>query len=141
MIKKTITYKDYEGNTRTEDHYFNLSRAEMIELEYSFKGGFTKTLEKIAATQEPTEIFPMVKDLIVKSYGVKSPDGKRFIKTQEYIDEFVQSEAFSELMVELLSDDKKAAEFMNGLLNNPTMSELESAKGKANVSALPGPKA
>lgn len=136
MLKKTITYESYDGIKYTEDFYFNLSRAEMVQLECGMKGGFTKNVEEISKSSDPTQIMPLFEKIIFKSYGKKSPDGKRFIKNQEILDEFVQSEAYSELLMELLSDSDKAAEFIIGLANlNPE--EIEEAKKKANVSALP----
>lgn len=136
MLKKTITYTDYDGNTYTEDFYFNLSRAELIEMECGVKGGLTKKLEAISKSSDPTQIMPMFKEIILKSYGKKSDDGKRFIKNQDMIDEFVQSEAYSELMFELIKDENAASNFVNGLINIKP-EELEAAKARANISALP----
>lgn len=136
MIKKTITYSDYNGNSYTEDFYFNLSKGELIEMECGVKGGLTKKLEAISKSSDPTLIMPMFKEIILKSYGKKSDDGKRFIKSQEIVDEFVQSEAYSELMVELMRDENAASNFVNGLVNVKP-EEIEAAKARANISALP----
>lgn len=138
MLKKTITYSAYDdGNTTyTEDFYFNLSRAELIEMECGVKGGFTKKLEEISKSSDPTQIMPVFKEIILKSYGKRSDDGKRFIKTKELAEDFEQSEAYSELMLELIRDENAASDFINGLVNIKP-EELEEAKKKANISALP----
>jgi len=116
MIKKTIKYVDYDGNEREETHYFNLTKAEVTEMELSENGGLSKILENIVAEKDSKKMMNMFKDFIQKSYGIKSNDGRRFIKTQENLDCFMQSEAYSELFIELTSDDKRAAEFVNGVI-------------------------
>ena len=136
MLKKTITYDSYDGVTYTEDFYFNLSRAELIKMECGVKGGLTKKLEEIAKSSDPTQIMPVFEDIILKSYGKKSDDGKRFIKSKELSDEFAQSEAYSELMVQLIQDEKAASDFVNGLINIKP-EELDAAKQNANIAALP----
>jgi hypothetical protein len=143
MIKKTIKYRDYENVEREEDFYFNLSRAEIIEMEYGVQGGLTKKLEGIAKSNDPTQIIPMFKDIILKSYGKKSDDGKRFIKSPALSEEFSQTEAYSELVLELISDENKASEFVNGLITGvgPIDKDMiEKAKAGANISALPAAK-
>jgi hypothetical protein len=116
MLKKTIQYVDYDGNTRKEDFYFNLTKAEIAEMELSTQGGMTKKIEQITMTQNQEELITIFKDMIIKSYGVKSPDGKRFIKSQQLREEFMQTEAYSDLFIELASDAKVAADFINGVL-------------------------
>ena len=116
MIKKTIAYTDYNGVERKEDFYFNLTKAEVMELEMSTKGGLAEMIQRIVAAQDQPAIIKIFKDLIVKAYGVKSPDGKKFIKNQEVVDDFVQTEAFSELFMELATDADAAAKFVNGIV-------------------------
>lgn len=116
MIKKTITYTDYNGNTRNEDFYFNLSKAELMEMELSISGGLVEMARRIVTAQDQPALVKVFKDLIIKAYGIKSPDGKRFIKSQEIIDEFVQTEAFSELFMELATDTDAAVKFFNGVI-------------------------
>jgi hypothetical protein len=116
MIKKPITYTDYEGMERTEDFYFNLTRAELAEMELSVSGGLSKKLEKIAQTQDVPEIAAFFKEIILKAYGVKSEDGKRFIKSAQLSEEFAQTEAYVELFMELLGDPEAAAAFFNGIV-------------------------
>lgn len=116
MLKKTISYVDYDGNDRTEDFYFNLNKAEIVELELSTTGGLTKTLEKIVQEKDNKRIVEYFKDIILKAYGEKSADGRRFIKSQELRDAFEQTEAYAELFMELSSNAKAAAEFVSGVV-------------------------
>lgn len=117
MLKKNITYTDYNGETRNEDHYFNLSKGEMIELEASVKGGFTEALKRSIADQDTPELFRVIKMLIVKAYGEKSVDGKRFEKKNgELAAAFLETEAYSQLLLELFSSEKAAADFFNALM-------------------------
>lgn len=116
MLKKTITYTDYNGVNRTEDHYFHLTKAELMEMEMGTTGGLAEMIKRIVAAQDAPAIIKIFKDLILKAYGVKSPDGKRFIKNQDIIDEFAQTEAYSQLFMELAMDAEKAAEFVNGIM-------------------------
>ena len=116
MLKKNIKYVDYDGNERTEDFYFNLNKAEGIELQLGTVGGLTKTLEKIVQEKDASRIIEYFKTLILKAYGEKSADGRRFIKSQELRDAFEQTEAYSELFMELASNAQMAAEFVNGVL-------------------------
>lgn len=117
MLKKTITFIDYDGNERTEDHYFNLSKAEVIEMELGESGGLSKTLEKIVAEQDNVKLMKYFKSIILKSYGEKTADGRRFIKSPELSEAFTQTEAYSELFMELM-DSEKMAEFVNGIIPN-----------------------
>lgn len=116
MLKKTITYTDYDGNNRTEDFYFNLSKAEATEMEMSTEGGLSTTLRKIIADKDAKRIIESFKDLILKAYGEKSSDGKRFIKNDELREAFSQTEAYSELFMELATNAESAAAFVNGIL-------------------------
>jgi hypothetical protein len=116
MLKKTITYTDFDGNERKEDFYFNLTKAEVAEMEMSTEGGLVKMIEKIVAAQDRKRIIELFKDLILNSYGEKSPDGKRFIKNQDLRDAFAQTEAYSELFMELATNAELAAAFVNGIV-------------------------
>lgn len=116
MLKKTITYTDYNGNERTEDFYFNLTKAECAELEMSVNGGITAMIEKIIAAQEQPKLISVFKEFILKAYGVKSLDGKRFMKSDEIRTEFAETEAYSILFMELATDSNKAADFFNGII-------------------------
>jgi hypothetical protein len=116
MLKETIAYTDYDGNERKEDFYFNLTKAEVTEMEMSTEGGLTKTLQKIVNEKDAKRIIETFKDLILKAYGEKSPDGKRFIKNQELRDAFSQTEAYSELFMKLATNAEAAANFVNGII-------------------------
>lgn len=116
MLKKNIKYVDYDGNARAEDFYFNLNKAEIVELELGTTGGLTKTLEKIVQEKDNKRIVEYFKAIILKAYGEKSSDGRRFIKSQELRDSFEQTEAYAELFMELSSNAKAAAEFISGIV-------------------------
>ena len=116
MLKKTVTYVDYNGVERTEDFYFNLSKAEVAEMELSVQGGFSKMLEEIVASKDNVQIVNLFKQMVLKSYGEKSPDVRRFIKSDEIAQAFAQTEAYSEIFMELALDEKKAADFVNGIM-------------------------
>lgn len=116
MLKRTITYTDYNGVERTEDFYFNLTQAELMEMELSTTGGLTETIDKIVKSQDAPAIIKVFKDLVLKAYGEKSADGKRFVKSDEIATAFAQTEAYSILFMELATNDKKAAEFVNGIV-------------------------
>lgn len=116
MLKKTITYSDYNGNELTEDFYFNLSKAEVMEMEMRTPGGFAERITRIVAAQDVPSIIEIFKDLILKAYGKKSLDNKRFIKSKELSEEFSQTEAYSNLFMELATDADAAAAFINGIL-------------------------
>jgi len=121
MLKKKITYEDYDGNTRTEDFYFNLNKAELTEMEMSHNGGLVKTIESIIAAEDTKRVIEIFKDLILKAYGEKSVDGKRFKKSQEISDSFAQTEAYSVLFMELATNADSAAAFVNGI--TPTIAQ------------------
>lgn len=116
MLKKTITYNDYNGTERTEDFYFNLSQAEVMEMEMSTTGGLAEMIKNVVAKQDAPSIIKIFKDLILKAYGEKSADGKRFVKSEEISTAFSQTEAYSILFTELATDDKAAANFVNGIV-------------------------
>lgn len=125
MLKKTITYVDYDGNERTEDFYFNLSKAELMEMQLSVDSGLTKVIEKIAKEKKVSKIAEIFKDLILKSYGEKSDDGKRFIKSKELRDGFEQTEAYSILYMELATDANAAIEFMKGIVPSDLSAQMK----------------
>lgn len=116
MFKDTVTYEDYNGNMRTETLYFNLSRAEVIQMEMSVNGGLGSFLENIVKSEDMPAIVEQFTKIIKMSYGVKSDDGKRFIKSDEISETFVQSEAFSEFFMKIISDEDYAAKFVNGIM-------------------------
>lgn len=113
MVKKTITYIDYNGVERTEDHYFNMNQAEILQLEMSVDGGWLEMVKKISATQDAPAIMKVFREVVNMSYGEKSADGRRFIKSPELTEAFVQTEAYSNLFVELITKPETFADFMN----------------------------
>ena len=116
MLKKTVTYVDYNGVERTEDFYFYLSKAEVTEMELSVEGGFSKMLEEIVKSNDNARILELFKEMVLKAYGEKSADGRRFIKSKELAEAFSQTEAYSEIFMELAMDEKAAAAFVNGIM-------------------------
>lgn len=130
MLKKSITYTDFNNNEVTENFYFHLSKADLIEMEMSHKGGYEKWLKEIISAEDGATIMAEFKKLILSSYGQKSEDGKRFIKSRALCDEFVSSEAYSQLFMELVTDAVAASEFVNGIV--PQGLDRDIAKLKAN---------
>ena len=127
MFKKAITYTDYEGNERKEDFYFNLTKAELMEMDLSENGGMDNKIKRIINTRNTKEIIEIFKDIILRSYGEKSPDGKMFIKVRNghaLSEDFAQTEAYSELFMELATDDKAATEFISGVIPKQLSDEL-----------------
>ena len=116
MLKKTVTYVDYNGMQRTEDFYFNLSKAEVAEMEMSVEGGLSKMLETIVASKDNVQIVNLFKQMVLKAYGEKSADGRRFIKSKEISEAFSQTEAYSEIFMELALNEDAAAAFVNGIM-------------------------
>jgi hypothetical protein len=134
MLKKTITYTDYDGLERTEEFRFNLTKAELVDMELTTAGTFSETMKRIIAEKDIIRITKLFKELLLKSYGVKSDDGKRFIKSQELSEAFSQTEAYSDLYIELLSNPEEAAKFFAEVA--PKMEEV-SAVPAGNVTVLP----
>lgn len=116
MLKKTITYTDFNGDERTEDYYFNLTKAELMEMELGVIGGMQAKMERIIKEHNTPELLDTFRGLILKSYGVKSPDGKRFMKSKEIVDDFVSTEAYSVLFVELATDEDAAQKFISAIM-------------------------
>lgn len=138
MLKKTIEFEDFNGNKRKEDHYFNLTKSEIMKMEMGTKGGMTEMINNIIAAQDTPAILKIFEDMVAASYGIKSADGREFDKSPEHFKKFQSSNAYDELFMELIADPKKAADFFNGLVpkdladkvqeemkNNPTLMALE----------------
>ena len=116
MIKLPIDYVDYNGEKQTEDFYFNLNDAELAEMETSEDGGFSAYIKRIVEAQKTSEIVKVFKKLILMSYGIKSPDGKRFLKSEALREEFEQSPAYPVLFMKLATNEKEATAFINGIV-------------------------
>lgn len=133
MIKKTITYTDFDDIERTEDYYFNLSKSELMEMDFSATGGMERMIKSIVDAQDTKRIIEVFKDIILRSYGEKSLDGKHFIKVRDghrLSDDFAQTGAYDALFMELATDDKAATEFITGVIPRNIAKEL-SENGEA----------
>ena len=117
MLTKTVKYTDYNGNERTEKFNFHLTKAEIAEMELSMPGGMSATVQRIIEAQDTKELIAIFKDLLLRSYGVKSPDELR--------EEFSQTEAYSELFMELATDAKAASDFVNGIVPADMQEQLK----------------
>lgn len=140
MYKKTVTYTDYNGNQRTEDFFFNLNKAELTEMEMASEGGMQAKLQKLMDANDNGGVLALFKDLILRSYGVKSEDGRRFIKNAQVTEEFTQTEAFSELFISLASNEEEATKFIQGILpqdlvGSVDQSVIEAQNQKKNIPA------
>lgn len=116
MLPIKRTYTDFNGVEREETFYFNLTKAELAEWELGVTGGLSKMVEKITAAKDVPALAKLFKELLLKSYGVKSDDGRRFIKSDALREEFAQTQAYSDLYIELAQDEKVAADFISGVI-------------------------
>lgn len=128
MIKKTVNYINFNGEEVTEECYFNLSKAEITEMEVIVEGGYTKLLEDVVASKDNRKILEVFKDLILKAYGIKSEDGRRFMKSDKLSEEFSQTEAFSEVFMDLATNSKSATAFVEGIIPSAPASQSMVAK-------------
>lgn len=136
MLKKTITYEDFNGETTSEDFFFHLSKAELIELEMSHEGGLSASLQKIVESQDGKAIIAEFKNIILSSYGKKSEDGRRFTKNQTMREEFESSEAYSTLFMELVTNTDSAIEFINGVIPKGMVEEAERVSQAPTLTAV-----
>lgn len=131
MLKKTMTYTDFNGEKRTEDFYFNLTKAEIMKMEMGVSGGLAEMIQRIVAAQDQPAIISVFEDLIQKAYGVKTPDGRGFVKRKEDLEAFIATEAYSDMFMELATDADKASEFVNGIIPAEMAAELEKSNHPA----------
>lgn len=135
MLKKTISYTDFNEIEHTEDFYFNLSKAELVEMELTADGNsFAEQLKKVIESNNGKLVIQTFKDIIAKAYGVKSEDGKRFIKSAQLSAEFEQTEAYSVLFVELVTDAGASAAFVNSLVPKDLAQTAESVRAQSEAS-------
>jgi hypothetical protein len=127
MLKKTIKYLDFNGNEQEDTYYFNLAKAELVELEVQYKAGFGETLQRLVEANDQKALIAEFKSLILLSYGVKSDDGKRFIKNDELRAEFSQTAAYQEMFMELAFNDGAAADFIKGIVPADMSVEMDKA--------------
>jgi len=139
MYTTIINYEDYDGNQRTLEAHFNLNKAELLEMQVSWDGGLEKVLHKIIEEKDQKRMIEMFKMIILKSYGKKSLDGNRFEKSAAITEEFTQTEAYSELFMKLATDDKAAADFINGIMPKKLIDEAkqQELEEKAKIAQIP----
>lgn len=141
MITKKVKYIDYDGNEREEEFCFNLTKAELAEMELSTEGGLEKTIKSIVEAKDGPRIMKLFKDILLKSYGEKSLDGRRFAKVDEdgrpLSNKFVQTEAYSQIFMELVTDADAAAAFINGVIPSDLVAQAK-ATPNPNHPALKG---
>lgn len=128
MFKKKITYTDYNGQERTEDFYFNLSRSELIMLESTTPGGYAAMLQRIIDSKDQRQLMNEFTNLIKMSYGVKSDDGKHFIKNEEVVNDFLNSAAFDQMFLEFFTEENAASDFANGVLPSSVNNDIDRQK-------------
>ena len=118
MLKKTVTYEDFNGVERTEDFYFNLTRSELLEMHFTTDGGMDKKIDNIVKAKSQAELEKLFKQILLMSYGQKSPDGRFFRKSDEIRADFEASPVYDKLYMELFADEKAAADFVNAVIPN-----------------------
>lgn len=138
MYKKTIKYVDFNGVEREEDFYFHMTKAEALKMEFSEKGGLSAAISEIAREEDTERLFRLFEKIIRMSYGKRSADGRFFVKKPEYADEFLSSEAYSNMFLDFMEDPSKGAEFVNGILasvqadpNRESMANIVSVQREA----------
>lgn len=137
MYSRKVKYEDYDGNEREVECYFNLNKAELLELQMSWDGGLEKVLEKIIAEHDQKRMIEMFKMIILKSYGQKSLDGNRFIKNDQLTEEFTQTEAYSELFMLFATNADAASEFINGIIPKSLVEEAKKLESEGKIEKLP----
>lgn len=127
MYKKTISYTDYDGNERTEDFYFNLTKPELTDLELSVNGGIKKMAEKAVQEKNGPVLLNIFKEIVKRAYGEKSPDGRRFMKSEEITKNFTETEAYVIMFLELVNDEKAATAFIEQTFPKDMVEEAKKA--------------
>lgn len=133
MIKKTFNYTDYDGNEREKEYWFNLSKAELVEMNFETEGGLQDRIQKIIDEEDTKKIIDMFKEIISKSVGIKSEDGNMFVKNEQIRNEFMQSEPYSDLFLELIQDSAKAADFINGIIPASLKQQIPQVEAPVNT--------
>lgn len=132
MYKLTKKFVDFNGTEREEDFYFHLTEADVMKMQMGTKGGLAEMIQRIVATQDAPAILETFENLVAKAYGVKSPDGREFIKNEAVLTSFKQTQAYSDIFMELAMDADKAAKFVNGIL--PANLAEQAAKAQLSMS-------
>lgn len=138
MLHKKIEYVDYNGVARKEDFWFNLTEAELMELQFGTVGGFEEMIRKIISTQDQPKLMSLFKQIILMSYGIKSDDGRQFIKNDAIRDSFAQTEAYSKLYMELLLNADEAAKFVNGIVPSSVSEKIDKTEYTNKMNELLG---
>ena len=134
MYTRTVTYTDWNGMERTEEFRFNLTKAELMEMQYEQEGGMREYLQKIIDSKNQKEIMRLFKDLVLKAYGEKSDDGRLFVKNDQIRERFASTPVYSEIFMELSTDANKASEFVNGIMPaDIDRSAINAAPGQAPI--------
>jgi hypothetical protein len=133
MLKKKIKYMDFNEIEREEDFYFNLTKSEITEIELSTEGGLVEKIEKIVAAKDGAEIMTLFKTIILKSYGEKSPDGKRFVKSEDLSIAFSQTNAYDQLFMSLVTDPDASSQFINGIVPAEQEKYIDAQKPSLNL--------
>ena len=128
MLKKTVTYTDFDGNERTEDFYFNFTEQEITQMELSTEGGLSALIARITAAKSQKELIELFKKLVLDAYGVKTPDGRKFIKNDAVREDFVSTQAFSDIYMELVTDADAASDFFKRVIPKEKKAVLNVAK-------------
>lgn len=133
MIKRTITFPDLDGEKVTEDFYFNFNKAELLELETSYDGGITGLIQELEKTKKGSDVIRLFKDILTRSVGKRSEDGKRFIKNKEITDYFLETEAYSTLFMQLIESPDSGAAFFTGVMPADLVAEVQASEAAKNV--------
>lgn len=141
MLKKTITYQDFDNNTVSEEFHFHISKAELAKWQLSHEGGLEERIKKIVAAENKSEIIAIFEEIILKSVGIRSDDGKRFSKSDQIRDDFAQTNAYSELFMELVSDADAGVVFIRGIMPSDMIAEADKVMAEEMVVQLPESKA
>lgn len=130
MLKKVIKYTDFNGVEREEEFYFNLTEAELAEMNLMTKGGLKTYLESIIATKDTPALAELFKTIIDKSYGVKSPDGRKFMKSKDILEDFIYTQAYSNLYMELVTNADSASNFINSIVPASIVANAKAIEAK-----------
>lgn len=130
MLKKTITYTDFNDVERTEDFYFHFTEAELTEMNLDENGDLAGVLQKIIDSKDMKKIKDYFKWIVLKSYGEKSEDGRRFMKSEERTKAFEETQAYSDIWMELATDETAAADFVNGIMPKKLVAEMAKQENK-----------
>lgn len=137
MYKKTIKYTDYNGVEREEDFYFNLTEAELTDMQLGIEGGYAAMLERVAKAKDTPALIKIFKEFIELSYGVKSPDGRKFMKSKEIFEDFKMTPAYSQFYMELATDDKEATKFLKNIIPAKLVAKVDELEKNGKISNIP----